>query len=546
MRPTLLIVGVCVAVARKDMKEPPPTLNPFFESLLKWWCETMENEADKRCNLLFTHRHISQTNDGTQIRGLSQQLRAFLPRNALEQRDQFKAIAEEFCQTAEKHRSCKDKNVYMAPVLKGAKPFTLPAHEADAASVQTSASATSEKKLDPKPPAHTLQDASHGDAGHANAFDQANEPASTAGTVIAATGGAKVPVNVSILPSALRGGGGLLGLGHLNLPEMPAKGQELSKTPRPVIAKSLLNATAARHGGPAARGTTAAHMPAAAAHSIAAAAKDILAHGGAHGKASGAHVAKPSLDKHAATSTTAAHGDSHPSGGHAPMVAATKASDLPHMANPHARSLGAKEPHDRAAFSSHTPGLKGATHPQHEIPPTARHLHNVSMSETLAHLPFGPSASAISRMAITPPAGKHSPGDSHGDSTVVHDAIINACKLGKNSVSRAACAALPGIVEEYCATLSAVDARSACLAGQKQLQAALAAQPHESVEVLGPAVLGAIVLLMLVGLWALANRKKRPLQLPGCCMQLPFVYALFSHKNRQRKTGDELDAKDGV
>ena len=99
--PFLLLASTAAKSVKPIVKkEPPPVLNPFFESLLKWWCEAMDNEADSRCNLLFTNRHISQTSDGTQIRGLSAQMRRYVPMTGAAQRDQFEQLAAEFCKTA--------------------------------------------------------------------------------------------------------------------------------------------------------------------------------------------------------------------------------------------------------------------------------------------------------------------------------------------------------------------------------------------------------------------------------------------------------------
>ena len=578
MRPIVLLVGVCAAVARKDtMKEPAPVLNPFFESLLKWWCETMENEADKRCNLLFTHRHISQTNDGTQIRGLSQQLRTFLPKTATEQRDQFKALTEEFCQTAEKHRGCKDTEVYMTPILRGGTALVLPqraAQHADAAPVHTPAATIGANKLNLKVPlvavadrpvgkSVTLADGSHEAAGEKKAAAGhsagAGAPAHHISKPVAVAHEGHGKINGTAAAAAAEEklgkgladglGAGFGGMFHPN-DAMVAQAKELSNEPHKVVVKAPPPArTAAAHAGSASQSATAAH--ATAAHLLPASAAHALAHGTKH-----------DLDKHKtaaefdAAMKKAAITMAHASGGHAPMVAATKASEVPHIAahNPRMREPGAKAPHDKAGLDLWASlGSKGAAHPHHETAPhhetpsAARHLHGVDHhpSEPLAVHPFafGASLGSATNPALSTKRGL---GGSHEDSTMMHDALVHACALGKNSASRAACAALPGIVAEYCATLSTLDARTTCLAGQKRLQALLATQPQESDEVLGPAVLGAVVLLLLVGLWALANRKKRPVHLPGCCMQMPCVYALVSHKHRQRKTDADLDAKDGV
>ena len=108
--PFLLLASTAAKSVKPAVKkEPPPVLNPFFEKLLKWWCEAMDNEADSRCNLLFTHRHISQTSDGTQIRGLSAQMRRYVPMSGAAQRDQFALLAADFCKTtaAKTEFSCK-------------------------------------------------------------------------------------------------------------------------------------------------------------------------------------------------------------------------------------------------------------------------------------------------------------------------------------------------------------------------------------------------------------------------------------------------------
>ena len=103
-------------------------LNSFYETLLKWWCEAMDNEADSRCNLLFTHRHISQTSDGTQIRGLSAQMLRYVPRSSHEQQQQFAKLTAEYCATAEGLRryECKKEDPWLQPVLQGAKAFDKP------------------------------------------------------------------------------------------------------------------------------------------------------------------------------------------------------------------------------------------------------------------------------------------------------------------------------------------------------------------------------------------------------------------------------------
>ena len=578
MRPMLLLVGACVAAAKmaKEAKEPPPMLNSFFESLLKWWCETMENEADKRCNLLFTHRHIRQTNDGTQIRGLSQQLRAFLPKSALEQREQYKALTEEFCQTAEKPRSCTDKEVYMTPILKGTKAF--PASEPDHTS-QEVAGHTRRRGAEAVPLAHgisapsaTLESA----GGHvrrnmtARMTGLALGPLPAGPIAAAVQGGIAAPAHVPQLGSAAahaastqhhvgarlpdmtaagHGGSASHAVPHavrhavphavphavhnftagqhimpqLNLdPEMLARAHAASKQHH--VGARPPDITAAGNGGSASHSTTAAHLPSVAAHKTAS--------GGAHAPlVSAGHLA--GFAKLPTAITAAAH--SGVLGGDAPMLTAAKASDLPPHTKglPPLRARGAQELPDRATHLSHV----ARSNPG--VPSTARHIDHLSAVVARATS----SASTAAHWAKPGIGGSQPRPD---DRATMHDAIVNACVLGKNTASRAVCAALPGVVAEYCATLSGLETHTACLAEQRRLQAILAsaAHPTESAEVPHPAVLGAIVLLLLVGLWALANRKK--VQVLGCCMQLPFVYALFSHKNRPRRTGDELDAKDGV
>ena len=155
--PLLLLASTAAKSVKPAVKkEPPPVLNPFFEGLLKWWCETMDNEADSRCNLLFTHRHISQTSDGTQIRGLSAQLRRYVPMSGTAQRDQFEQLAADYCKSAEARReiSCKKPDAWLLPVLRGSQPYKNPNPHAAAPTI-----ASSRPPPPPRPSATAFRDA---------------------------------------------------------------------------------------------------------------------------------------------------------------------------------------------------------------------------------------------------------------------------------------------------------------------------------------------------------------------------------------------------
>ena len=70
--------------------------------------------------------------------------------------------------------------------------------------------------------------------------------------------------------------------------------------------------------------------------------------------------------------------------------------------------------------------------------------------------------------------------------------------------------------------------------------------PLASPQRLGPWGLGMVVLTLLCGALALANRKSGCANgVAGFCLQLPLVYSLFGRKKRSCCLGDELDAKDG-
>ena len=120
----LLVLLCCrIALADKDPSAGSPQLNAFWVAALQWWCETMDNEADPRCNLLFTHRHISATSDGTQIRGLSRQLNDNLPRTAAQQQKMFETMVTQFCEkAAAPPRACGRQSAWMQPIVRGSAP----------------------------------------------------------------------------------------------------------------------------------------------------------------------------------------------------------------------------------------------------------------------------------------------------------------------------------------------------------------------------------------------------------------------------------------
>jgi len=121
----LLVLLCCkIALADKDPSAGSPQLNAFWVAALQWWCETMDNEADPRCNLLFTHRHISATSDGTQIRGLSRQLNDNLPRTAAQQQKMFETMVTQFCEkAAAPPRECGRQSAWMQPIVRGSAPL---------------------------------------------------------------------------------------------------------------------------------------------------------------------------------------------------------------------------------------------------------------------------------------------------------------------------------------------------------------------------------------------------------------------------------------
>ena len=121
----LLVLLCCkIALADKDPSAGSPQLNAFWVAALQWWCETMDNEADPRCNLLFTHRHISATSDGTQIRGLSRQLNDNLPRTAAQQQKMFETMVTQFCEkAAAPPRECGRQSAWMQPIVRGTAPL---------------------------------------------------------------------------------------------------------------------------------------------------------------------------------------------------------------------------------------------------------------------------------------------------------------------------------------------------------------------------------------------------------------------------------------
>ena len=126
LRRLLLLLCCKIALADKDPSAGSPQLNAFWVAALQWWCETMDNEADPRCNLLFTHRHISATSDGTQIRGLSRQLNDNLPRTAAQQQKMFETMVTQFCEKAAAPPATAKagrQSAWMQPIVRGTAPL---------------------------------------------------------------------------------------------------------------------------------------------------------------------------------------------------------------------------------------------------------------------------------------------------------------------------------------------------------------------------------------------------------------------------------------
>lgn len=71
-------------------------LDPMYSVLLTWWCEETDHEADPLCNLLFADRHLTQTADGTQLRGLDATMVASKP-SAEEHNAKFNPLLSAFC-----------------------------------------------------------------------------------------------------------------------------------------------------------------------------------------------------------------------------------------------------------------------------------------------------------------------------------------------------------------------------------------------------------------------------------------------------------------
>ena len=124
LRRLLLLLCCKIALADKDPSAGSPQHNDFCVAALQRWSETMDNEADPRCNLLITHRHISATSDGTQIRGLSRQLNDNLPRTAAQQQKMFETMVTQFCEkAAAPPRECGRQSAWMQPIVRGSAPL---------------------------------------------------------------------------------------------------------------------------------------------------------------------------------------------------------------------------------------------------------------------------------------------------------------------------------------------------------------------------------------------------------------------------------------
>ena len=97
----LLLLCCKIALADKDPSAGRAQLNAFWVAALQWWCEDDGQRVRPALQLsLFTHRHISATSDGTQIRGLSRQLNDNLPRTAAQQQKMFETMVTQFCEKA--------------------------------------------------------------------------------------------------------------------------------------------------------------------------------------------------------------------------------------------------------------------------------------------------------------------------------------------------------------------------------------------------------------------------------------------------------------
>lgn len=59
----------CFLVALSLAAHRDPKLEPSHEAALRWWCETMDHEADKVCKLLEAQRSIDSTGDQSQLHG---------------------------------------------------------------------------------------------------------------------------------------------------------------------------------------------------------------------------------------------------------------------------------------------------------------------------------------------------------------------------------------------------------------------------------------------------------------------------------------------
>merc|ERR1711971_1491051 len=128
-------MGVCVLSLTASVQSSSHNrLTPMYATLLKWWCEDMDHEADPLCNLLFADRHLTQTADGTQLRGLDAMMAKHKPSTAREVSLKFGPIFSAFCESKRTKqgaypRECKDLmegNFSTVPgIFRGDEPVTF-------------------------------------------------------------------------------------------------------------------------------------------------------------------------------------------------------------------------------------------------------------------------------------------------------------------------------------------------------------------------------------------------------------------------------------
>mmetsp|Transcript_22867 Transcript_22867/g.44390 ORF Transcript_22867/g.44390 Transcript_22867/m.44390 type:complete len:432 (-) Transcript_22867:440-1735(-) len=115
----MVLLAAHTATARIDPNDMH-RLEGQYVPVLAWWCEDMDHEADPLCNLLFADRHLSQTSDGTQLRGLDQTMVSYKPRDDRAFLKTFAPVLGAFCQ------SPKASKVRLCSGLKDGKIRTLP------------------------------------------------------------------------------------------------------------------------------------------------------------------------------------------------------------------------------------------------------------------------------------------------------------------------------------------------------------------------------------------------------------------------------------